>query len=111
MSCVCCACSRVCAAVSPGDDDKLKKAKAAVSADVRSRMLHAAVKGLVRAVKAKHPNNAKKIAAAKRRGLSDDERGDVLRLCDVLDKIFVYDPEKRVTAKDVLRHDFFKGAV
>jgi hypothetical protein len=76
--------------------------------DIRSRLLNAAAKGLVRAVKAKHPTNKVKIADAKRRGLSDLERTEVLQLYDLLAHILVYDVDKRLTAEQVLRHEFFR---
>lgn len=76
--------------------------------DIRSRLLNSAAKGLVRAVKAKHPNNKVKIADAKRRGLSDKERAEVLQLYDLLHQILVYDVDKRLTAEQVLRHEFLR---
>ena len=77
--------------------------------DVRGRLMEAAVKGIVRAVKAKHPNNKAKIAAAKQRGLTDAERAEVVQLHDLLQHVLVYDPERRLTAEQVLKHEFFRS--
>ena len=77
--------------------------------DIRSRLTRAAVKGKVRAVKAKHPRNAAKIEAA--RTLTDAEKADIACLADLLEKIFVYDAGKRFSAEQALRHDFFREAL
>jgi hypothetical protein len=50
-----------------------------------------------------------KIEAAKSRGLKDTERAEVLQLNDLLDHVFMYDPDRRWTAEQVLKHDFFKA--
>lgn len=75
-------------------------------ADVKTRLTAAAVKGKVRSVKAKHPRNAGKIEAA--RALNAAEAADVACLADLLASLLVFDPAKRLTAEQALRHPFFR---
>jgi serine/threonine-protein kinase PRP4 len=89
----------------PVGDDGVASGSSTGPSDLKSRLMQAAIKGKVRAVKAKHPRNAAKIEAA--RSLLPAEAKEVALLLDLLEKTLCYDPMKRYTAEQALRHEFF----
>jgi serine/threonine-protein kinase PRP4 len=89
----------------PVSDDGVASGHSMGPSDLKSRLMQAAIKGKVRAVKAKHPRNPAKIEAA--RSLLPVEAKEVALLVDLLEKILCYDPVKRFTADQALRHEFF----
>jgi serine/threonine-protein kinase PRP4 len=39
----------------------------------------------------------------------DDDKRVLLNMCDLLGKMFVLDPQKRISVKDALAHPFIRG--
>lgn len=74
--------------------------------DVKARLTAAVTRSRVRAVKAKHPRNAAKIEAA--RSLNEGDRADIALMSDFLERVFVFEPSKRLTAEQALRHEFLR---
>jgi len=63
---------------------------------------------VIRVVMVTNPVFAKQIGQIMIKARSDtDQRGDVMRLADLLAKCLVLDPGKRIAVHDALKHDFF----
>jgi serine/threonine-protein kinase PRP4 len=67
---------------------------------------HQQIRRLIR--DAKPTKDLGAVMAAHDKNLGEAERRKVAQLADLLDKMFNFDPEKRITVNDALRHPFIK---